>query len=517
MSSTHESISVRPSITDVPHRLQRCGGRHCAEGSCGHEDARLSRSEREPGLVSGVPSIVRQVLTTPGRPLEPGVRRTMEGQFGHDLGAIRIHADTPAAASARAVDAVAYTVGSHLVFDDQRYAPATPGGRALLVHELTHAIQQGLAPASVAQHIAVGRSDDAMEREAERATVADGRSAERERHPDLLRQFGGQLGGRDGLAIRRQQPNAPAVMAAGPVERREFVEGTIHFLELSAEHLSLSTQMPPVARLLGRWRQMLEGQAQMVLKDLGADPALYQALRAAYKLALSTLIDTAARLGGRTAAALYEEHRASIPEWAFPARQVVGITTPLPTEAQVDARRRASLDLGGLPVIFLPDGLTQGTSAETTIHFTFDSAPEYRIGFRASGNGRVMSFTGPGQPQARIQTLYPRGVRAGGRSAYGRGTASEDVAAGETTLGFHEGQHGRDILRFIRSHPFPRFTGRAGMTVRDFEAAMADYEREVGQYKVDLLAESVRRTHCVGTTIDQYNVRQGIRATIECR
>ncbi len=65
---------------------------------------------------------------------------------GADFSRVRVHTDDRAAASARAVDAHAYTVGSHIVFDRGRYAPATPAGQRLLAHELAHVVQQGDAP-----------------------------------------------------------------------------------------------------------------------------------------------------------------------------------------------------------------------------------------------------------------------------------------------------------------------------------------------------------------------------------
>ena len=69
----------------------------------------------------------------------------MEPRFGAHFGGVRIHRDPRAAESARSVQAVAYTVGRHVVFDDAQYAPDTVGGRHLLAHELTHVIQQGAA------------------------------------------------------------------------------------------------------------------------------------------------------------------------------------------------------------------------------------------------------------------------------------------------------------------------------------------------------------------------------------
>jgi hypothetical protein len=72
----------------------------------------------------------------------------MEPRFGNDFGHVRVHVDERAAESARAVGALAYTVGSNIVFGRGQYAPAMQSGRRLLAHELTHVEQQrGLAPA----------------------------------------------------------------------------------------------------------------------------------------------------------------------------------------------------------------------------------------------------------------------------------------------------------------------------------------------------------------------------------
>ena len=49
----------------------------------------------------------------------------MEPRFGHDFGQVHVHTDAPAAESARAVNAVAYTVGRDVVFGAGQYAPNT--------------------------------------------------------------------------------------------------------------------------------------------------------------------------------------------------------------------------------------------------------------------------------------------------------------------------------------------------------------------------------------------------------
>lgn len=92
---------------------------------------------------SVVPSTVDEVLRTPGQPLDSQARVFFEPRFGHDFSRVRVHADARAGASARHVNALAYTVGNHVVFGDNQYNSGTVAGQRLLAHELTHVVQQG--------------------------------------------------------------------------------------------------------------------------------------------------------------------------------------------------------------------------------------------------------------------------------------------------------------------------------------------------------------------------------------
>jgi len=87
------------------------------------------------------PPIVDEVLRSPGQPLDAGTRAFMEPRFGHDFSRVRVHTDARAAESARAVNALAYTVGQDLVFGQNQFQPTTRSGRKLLAHELTHTVQ----------------------------------------------------------------------------------------------------------------------------------------------------------------------------------------------------------------------------------------------------------------------------------------------------------------------------------------------------------------------------------------
>ncbi|HEV7606394.1 MAG TPA: DUF4157 domain-containing protein [Steroidobacteraceae bacterium] len=58
-----------------------------------------------------------------------------------DLSPVRVHTGADAAAAARSVAARAFTLGNHVVFGEGQFAPNTPAGEQLLVHELSHVLQ----------------------------------------------------------------------------------------------------------------------------------------------------------------------------------------------------------------------------------------------------------------------------------------------------------------------------------------------------------------------------------------
>jgi hypothetical protein len=204
--ATQQAATTTKAAAGLLQRKCACGthttgGAECDE--CGdrrglQRRAAVGGSRTDPR--EEVPSIVHDVLRSPGSPLDASARAFMESRFGHDLSRVqtltpqksasglevgptrdsfedeaervsrrvtrepsthacdesttrdrqsfahvRVHTDDRAAQSARAVGAVAYTVGNHVVFDAGQYQPHTSAGRQLLAHELTHTIQQGAA------------------------------------------------------------------------------------------------------------------------------------------------------------------------------------------------------------------------------------------------------------------------------------------------------------------------------------------------------------------------------------
>ena len=141
--------ALRPSQGVVLQRKCACGGTSESEGECAECKAKregaLQRrvaNQGAPAAANSIPPIVHNVLNSPGQSLDAGTRAFMEPRFGYDFSQVRVHTDAKAAESARAVNALAYTVGRNVVFGIGQYAPGTTMGRKLLTHELTHVVQQ---------------------------------------------------------------------------------------------------------------------------------------------------------------------------------------------------------------------------------------------------------------------------------------------------------------------------------------------------------------------------------------
>jgi hypothetical protein len=118
---------------------------------------------------AAAPAVVGAVLRSPGRPLDAPTRAFFEPRFGRDFSRVRVHTDARAAESARAVGALAYTAGQHVVFGAGQFRPAAPEGQHLLAHELAHTVHQGNVAGPVR---AVAPDGGRLEAEAEAAARA---------------------------------------------------------------------------------------------------------------------------------------------------------------------------------------------------------------------------------------------------------------------------------------------------------------------------------------------------------
>lgn len=198
-ATSHNPAAVAPTAIGSLQRACACGTRDQSDRPCCRTPpALLQRHASRHPLPVQVPPIVHEVARASGEAIDPEVRTFFEARFsdtnvlrppsglavsrggakasvsmpndphereaetvatrvvqrnpssGHetsrtrpDFSGVRVHTDAKAAESARAVGALAYTIGRHIVFGRGQYAPRMPEGRRLLAHELAHVVQQG--------------------------------------------------------------------------------------------------------------------------------------------------------------------------------------------------------------------------------------------------------------------------------------------------------------------------------------------------------------------------------------
>jgi len=225
-ASQVKAPALTPGLAGGALLLQRkcaCGTHTPGGGEC--TECSRKRLQRKPdgrGEAYEIPPIVDTVLAGAGQPLDRGTRALMESRFGQDFSAVRVHSDAAAAHSAHAVNALAYTVGQHVVFGSGQYTPGSHSGQRLLAHELAHTVQQRASAAVVSPRLKVGAADSAAEIEADRAAdaVVGGGPAPPIRstpEPSLRRQPAGQ-------ADSESEPDFNSPQQRGGRPRAAFVD-----------------------------------------------------------------------------------------------------------------------------------------------------------------------------------------------------------------------------------------------------------------------------------------------------
>ena len=184
MSFSYFAFRHQAEPVPAPMTLQR----NCACEATGESCERCSAShtaiQRDRLGASAPPmdfSSVGPVVASAGEPLPAATLGPMERNFGQDFSSVRIHSDFEARASARALDARAYTAGEHIVLGPRAPSLSSAAGQQLLGHELAHVeVQQ--SNGGVAQGI---DPEPRLEAEAHRAgdAVAAGMPAELEGEP----------------------------------------------------------------------------------------------------------------------------------------------------------------------------------------------------------------------------------------------------------------------------------------------------------------------------------------------
>jgi hypothetical protein len=154
-----------------------------------------------------------------GQPLEEPVRADMEGRLGHSFSDVRVHTGDAAHDSAASVNAHAYTVGSNIVFQRDKYDPGSDTGRTMLAHELTHVVQQRSGPVDGTATGTGARVSDPSDRFEREAAATAERAMSAPAAPAAQRAEGGS-------AVVQRQAEDAAVQREDEDEEKETAQGS---------------------------------------------------------------------------------------------------------------------------------------------------------------------------------------------------------------------------------------------------------------------------------------------------
>jgi len=115
-----------------------------------------------PAGETGVPDVVRNVVSSPGRSMDETVQREMESKMGGNFSDVQLHTGPKAAAAADSINARAFTVGNHIAFNKGEYQPKSTDGKKTLAHELTHVRQQTDGAVSLLPQVDADRPSTAI-------------------------------------------------------------------------------------------------------------------------------------------------------------------------------------------------------------------------------------------------------------------------------------------------------------------------------------------------------------------
>jgi hypothetical protein len=233
------------------------------------EDLLESRStvqRRAAGGTGGgeAPPIIQEVLSSPGRPLDPSTRQFMESRFGHDFSQVRVHADKRAVESAQAVNARAYAVGRNVVFGQGEYVPGNSESQSLLAHELAH-IALNHSGVRCITDWQIEAQEEARERRRREREAAARRHAEWE--AGVGRQFGPELSSQ-ALTISAERERLGLALTGQRAAAFDAVASGQGWLQIALQEQGYSG--PTVLEVKERWAEALVA-AELLRASSSAD------------------------------------------------------------------------------------------------------------------------------------------------------------------------------------------------------------------------------------------------------
>ena len=290
-----------------------------------------------------------------GRLLDPAHQRFYEARLGASLRDVRIHADAGADAGSRALRAHAFTRGRHLYFGAGNFRPETAEGSWLLAHELAHTLQP---------------------------------------NGDVIR--------RKGVGEPMGSTGTPT--PATPADNREFIDVSVEFIQHGKElYDPFPTGMdptthkwkystPPVTReqlirQLDGWMATVEQCLNIIRVSLNNDAVLDQRVRQVYRDAVETVVSAAAKHQNHTPHELYDEHRARILDWAWPAATQDphgrGLSEALTAQERSQIRVvTTAITFSSVDAFFAANATPVALPAGTTVRFGGAIAPALNAGLQ---------------------------------------------------------------------------------------------------------------------------------------
>ncbi|MGB9203362.1 MAG: DUF4157 domain-containing protein [Terriglobales bacterium] len=488
------------------------------------------------------PPIVHDVLRSPGQPLDEGTQTYFTSRFGHDFSHVRVHTDQQAAESARAVGALAYTVGNNVVFGAGHYSPANSSGRRLLAHELTHVVQQGNLTRTPAR-VEMGEPNDAYEREADMfsaAMVVGGKSPSLSVSPQLrvqrsiggaLRSIGSAL--LDALLFIPRLfgleyfPAADLREYLAGLKQRKAPEDKIFSDNKARACVSRENEFGPydtqtktwlVQEMLGGHTSFLdEGAIITLLRRSQSDRAqivasigrerIWSKFSGRNRRIIEAMTLTAADAGEALVSRLRGLNPDEIAEYDANATDpavkesirragaLANITAPVPSEATVTPGGQADFTINGVHILARQDQINLALIDHGFTHLEFRYSGPGPIPVTPENANQPVSGLIPAvEINGTIWTEFPSEEAKHKSSAYGVGTRPQD----EPTLRYHERSHGEAWLTFFRNTPPPAFKGTNSMLPAQFNSAVKEWNDAMDQYGSRAADFAQKAGDCVG-------------------